>query len=141
MQNSSRKTKVNPCKLFKIYEKKKLQNFRLFIWLRIESPSELACMQANLRVSSKPICAPKPLVFRKFSLQSYFKLYYDLFNFITESDRQKAGVDAITRYSVKDVQLLALAANINIIGHTKSNVTAAFLAKECASTFRPVSHE
>ena len=58
----------------------------------------------------------------------------DLFNFVMESVLQKAGVHRSVTIFQKSVQLLAYADDIDIIGRTKRDVTAAFSAIEREST-------
>ena len=58
----------------------------------------------------------------------------DLYNFVIESVLRKAGVYRNGTIFQKSVQLLAYADDIDIIGRTKRDVTAAFSAIEREST-------
>ena len=54
----------------------------------------------------------------------------DLFNFVTESVLRKTGMHRFGTILQKSVQLLTYAVDVDIIGRTKRDVTAAFSATE-----------
>ena len=58
----------------------------------------------------------------------------DLFNLVMENVLRKAGVHRNGTIFHKSIQLLACADDIDIIGRTKRNITAAFSAIEQEST-------